>query len=76
MNKTPINRRHFIKGSTALLALSAFGAHGMDWMDRKEPYRVALIGTGWYGKSDLFRLIQVLVVKTPKSLESLNVSAS
>ncbi len=59
MNKTPINRRHFIKGSTALLALSAFSAHGMDWMDRKEPYRVALIGTGWYGKSDLFRLIQV-----------------
>src|SRR3546814_15379380 len=24
-----------------------------------KPYRVGLIGTGWYGKSDLFRLIQV-----------------
>jgi predicted dehydrogenase len=26
-------------------------------------YRVALIGTGWYGKSDLFRLIQVAPVE-------------
>ncbi|WP_114750357.1 Gfo/Idh/MocA family oxidoreductase [Pleomorphovibrio marinus] len=57
-----LNRRHFIKGSTAMLALTAFGAHGMEWMDRKDPYKVGLIGSGWYGKSDLFRLIQVAPV--------------
>ncbi|MCC7523338.1 MAG: Gfo/Idh/MocA family oxidoreductase, partial [Chitinophagaceae bacterium] len=28
-----------------------------------KPRRVALIGTGWYGKSDLFRLIQVAPVE-------------
>ncbi|MFC4874898.1 Gfo/Idh/MocA family oxidoreductase [Negadavirga shengliensis] len=63
MNHLNINRRKFIKGSTALMALTAFGAHGMEWMDRNEPYRVGLIGTGWYGKSDLFRLIQVAPVE-------------
>ena len=26
-------------------------------------YRVGLIGSGWYGKSDLFRLIQVAPVE-------------
>jgi predicted dehydrogenase len=57
-----LNRRHFIKGSTAILALSAFGAQGMEWIDRKDPYKVGLIGSGWYGKSDLFRLIQVAPV--------------
>ncbi len=57
-----LNRRHFIKGSTAMLALTAFGAHGMERIDRKDPYKVGLIGSGWYGKSDLFRLIQVAPV--------------
>jgi predicted dehydrogenase len=28
-------------------------------MYRDKPWRVGLIGTGWYGKNDLFRLIQV-----------------
>ena len=58
--KTPnINRRHFLKGSTALLALTSMGAYGFDFPRFQNSYRVGLIGAGWYGKSDLFRLIQV-----------------
>src|SRR5215212_5027637 len=57
-----INRRRFIKGATASLALTALGVSGMDFLIPDKPLRVALIGTGWYGKSDLFRLIQVAPV--------------
>ncbi len=59
MNTFNINRRHFIKGATATLALSTFGSHAMDLLYPQKAWRVGLIGTGWYGKSDLFRLIQV-----------------
>jgi len=59
MNNFNINRRRFLKGATATLALSAFGASGMDIINPVKTLRVGLIGTGWYGKSDLFRLIQV-----------------
>ena len=59
MKDFTINRRHFIKGATASLALSALGANGMNFVPANKPLRVALIGTGWYGKSDLLRLIQV-----------------
>jgi predicted dehydrogenase len=59
MNTFNINRRHFMKGATATLALSAFGSHAMDLLYPQKAWRVGLIGTGWYGKSDLFRLIQV-----------------
>jgi predicted dehydrogenase len=58
-----INRRRFIQGTTASLALSAFGARGMDLINPPKAYRVGLIGTGWYGKSDLLRLIQVAPVE-------------
>ncbi|HSF52655.1 MAG TPA: Gfo/Idh/MocA family oxidoreductase [Algoriphagus sp.] len=59
----PLNRREFLKGSTALMSLASFGLLGMDFKDREGPLKVALIGTGWYGKSDLFRLIQVADVE-------------
>lgn len=62
MNHFTINRRRFLKGASASLALTALGAHGMSLMKPAKPLRVALIGTGWYGKSDLFRLIQVAPV--------------
>lgn len=55
-------RRKFIKGAAATLALTTLGATGMDFINRAKPLRVALIGTGWYGKNDLFRLIQVAPV--------------
>lgn len=63
MDTLPINRRHFIKGATASLALSALGANAMSQVGQQKTWRVALIGTGWYGKSDLFRLIQVAPVE-------------
>ena len=59
----PLNRRDFLKGSTALATLASFGLLGMDFKDREGPLQVALIGAGWYGKSDLFRLIQVADVE-------------
>ncbi|MEO7524265.1 MAG: Gfo/Idh/MocA family oxidoreductase, partial [Ferruginibacter sp.] len=58
-----INRRHFLKGATASLALSTLGTNAMDVIYPAKTLRVALIGTGWYGKSDLFRLIQVAPVE-------------
>jgi predicted dehydrogenase len=58
-----INRRRFLQGATASLALSTLGARGMDVIYQAKTLRVALIGTGWYGKSDLFRLIQVAPVE-------------
>jgi predicted dehydrogenase len=63
MNTFNINRRHFLKGATATLVMSALGTHGMDIYNFSKTRRVALIGTGWYGKSDLFRLIQVAPVE-------------
>src|SRR5687768_15201156 len=62
MDTFDFNRRTFLKGATAALALTALGAHGMSLAPKKN-LRVGLIGTGWYGKSDLFRLIQVAPVE-------------
>src|SRR5919112_4227701 len=62
MNNFNINRRRFLKGTAASLALTALGASGMDFITPLKTPRVALIGTGWYGKNDLFRLIQVAPV--------------
>lgn len=63
MDNLDISRRGFIKGATAALAFSALEASGMDFIVPHKALRVALIGTGWYGKSDLFRLIQVAPVE-------------
>ncbi len=52
-----MNRREFFYTSAAGLALSAAG-----YADDK-PRRVGIIGPGWYGKADLFRLIQVSPVE-------------
>src|SRR3954451_3960978 len=56
------NRRSFIKGAGAALALSTLRASGMPIFNPSKTYRVGLIGTGWYGKGDLFKLIQVAPV--------------
>ena len=63
MNISDINRRTFLKGASAALALTALGAEGIAGTLAPRKLRVALIGTGWYGKSDLFRLIQVAPVE-------------
>ena len=49
-----MNRRSFLSSSAA--AVAALQA-------QEKPKRVGLIGTGWYGKSDLLRLIQVSPVE-------------
>jgi predicted dehydrogenase len=56
-----MNRRQFIHGAVAAGALSSLRSYGVDFADQKK--RVGLIGTGWYGKADLFRLIQVAPVE-------------
>jgi predicted dehydrogenase len=57
-----IHRRRFLQTASAGFALSALGAYGADLVNQK-PKRVGLIGAGWYGKSDLWRLIQVAPVE-------------
>jgi predicted dehydrogenase len=56
-----ISRRRFLQTASASLALSALGADALDIVNGK-PKRVGLIGAGWYGKSDLWRLVQVAPV--------------
>lgn len=59
-----MHRRTFIKGATASIALATMKSSGIPiLLNSDKVYRVALIGTGWYGKSDLFRLIQVSPVE-------------
>jgi len=62
MKDYSFNRRDFLKGATATVALSALGPAARSFTRPSKTYRVGLIGTGWYGKSDLFRLIQVASV--------------
>jgi hypothetical protein len=57
-----LSRRRFLQTASASLALSTLGANALDLLEGK-PRRVGLIGAGWYGKSDLFRLIQVAPVE-------------
>ncbi|MFC0776268.1 Gfo/Idh/MocA family protein [Terrimonas alba] len=59
----PLNRRQFIRDTSATLALAAISRYGLDALNEAPPRRVALIGTGWYGKSDLFRLMQVAPIE-------------
>src|SRR5262249_15239270 len=49
-----MDRRQFLSTSTASLAAA---------LAAEKPKRVGLIGCGWYGKCDLFRLIQVSPVE-------------
>src|SRR3954462_12360777 len=55
-----MNRRSFLrKTSTAILALSAAASYIPTTFAAEKTRRVGLIGAGWYGKSDLWRLVQV-----------------
>ena len=56
-----MNRRDFITGSAAALALSRVPAYAEQLADTRK--RVGLIGSGWYGKTDLLRMIQVAPVE-------------
>ncbi len=56
-----MDRRDFLQTSAAGLAASAVAASATGQEPR--PPRVGLIGCGWYGKVDLFRLLQVANVE-------------
>src|SRR3954463_10378349 len=56
-----MQRRSFLSAAVAG-GLSAFAADLLADAAKK-PKRVGLIGSGWYGKCDLFRLIQVAPVE-------------
>lgn len=60
--KQKIHRRRFLLDTSSALAFAALGKRGLDFLSKTAARRVALIGTGWYGKSDLFRLMQVAPV--------------
>jgi len=55
-----MNRREFLAASSATLA-AASGVRSAERADK--PLRVGMIGCGWYGKVDLFRLVQVAPVE-------------
>jgi predicted dehydrogenase len=58
-----MNRRRFLMaGSAAGLAFSTAGGRASTF-EGQEAKRVGLIGSGWYGKCDLLRLIQVAPVE-------------
>jgi predicted dehydrogenase len=63
-----MHRRQFLQdaafalGGIASVAEMIHAAEALE-VARQKPKRVGLIGTGWYGKSDLFRLIQVAPVE-------------
>src|SRR6476619_7389070 len=54
-----MQRRDFLRASAALAA-SGFGGYFVNAQEKRR--RVGLIGCGWYGKSDICRLIQVAPV--------------
>ncbi len=58
MNNLNLNRRDFIVAGSAFLSLSALPSM-LKGDTLKAVNKVGLIGAGWYGKSDLFRLLQV-----------------
>jgi predicted dehydrogenase len=59
----PLNRRDFLKWSAAAGVTASMLGGYVAYAAEQKSYRVGLIGTGWYGKNDLYRLIQVSPVE-------------
>jgi predicted dehydrogenase len=57
-----MDRRQFFTGAAGLALSGAAARAQYTYRDQKHR-RVGLIGCGWYGKSDLFRLIQISPVE-------------
>jgi predicted dehydrogenase len=57
-----MERRSFLSTGAAAFATSMLGGYFVHGQDQKKR-RVGLIGCGWYGKSDICRLIQVAPVE-------------
>ncbi len=58
-----MNRRRFLQTTTAAGLIGSAGSRASGVVDLGKTIRVGLIGCGWYGKADLFRLIQVAPVE-------------
>src|SRR5689334_20431827 len=58
-----MNRRQFLKQSAAALFALSAASYVPTTFAAEKTRRVGLIGAGWYGKSDLWRLIQVAPVE-------------
>ncbi|MGB9609328.1 MAG: Gfo/Idh/MocA family protein, partial [Bryobacteraceae bacterium] len=59
-----MDRRSFLQGAPAILAAPRAAANPpQPPYDRDKVRRVGVIGPGWYGKCDLFRLIQIAHVE-------------
>jgi len=55
-----MNRRQFLRQTSAAAATLAAASYiPTTFAAADKPRRVGLIGAGWYGKSDLWRLVQV-----------------
>jgi hypothetical protein len=54
-----MNRRDFLAGTTVAGLAALSPAALAEQLGDKKP-RVGLVGCGWYGKCDLFRLLQVV----------------
>jgi hypothetical protein len=53
-----MNRRTLFKAGAAGLALTTLKPYSIVFA-QPAPRKVALVGTGWYGKSALLRLLQI-----------------
>jgi predicted dehydrogenase len=57
------SRRKFLQDSLSLLAFAPLLQLSNGIINLKDVYRVGLIGCGWYGKSDLLKLMQIAKVE-------------
>ena len=57
-----VNRRQFLQAGAAGVAATALGGY-VAYAAEQKTHRVGLIGCGWYGKNDLFRLMEVAPVE-------------
>lgn len=58
-----MNRRHFLKATSAGGLAFSIAGRPSPAFEGQEAKRVGLIGSGWYGKCDLLRLIQIAPVE-------------
>jgi predicted dehydrogenase len=65
LKEEPImERRAFLKaGAASAAALTSVAGRGIAAAEDGKPLRVGVIGPGWYGKTDLFHLMQVAPVE-------------
>jgi predicted dehydrogenase len=58
-----MNRRQFLKTTSTVVAAFSTATYVPTTLAAEKPRRAGLIGAGWYGKSDLWRLVQVAPVE-------------